>query len=62
MLKKDSKKLLKKNKLVLQAFINYLIDYNCTNIYCIQNPIIYDIKGYRDIIFNKNSIYNLAEN
>ena len=33
--------------------------YNSTNIYRIQNPTIYTVKGYRDIIFDENKRYHI---
>ena len=48
----------KSEKLQPRIFAGYLIGYNSTNIYRIWNLTIYTVKGYRDVIFNKNKRYH----
>ena len=62
MLLKGPEKPPKHNKLVLRAFIGYLIGYDSINIYRIWDSVAYDVKGYRDVIFDKTQIYNLSKN
>ena len=50
----------KLNKLVLRAFIGFLISYNLFNIYRVWDPVKKEVKGYRDIIFNKWVTYHLS--
>ena len=48
----------KLNKLALRAFVGFLISYNLFNIYRVWDPIKKEVKGYRDIIFNKRVTYH----
>ena len=52
----------KRNKLAPRAFIGYLVSYDSTNIYRIWDPVAYDVKGYRDVIFDETQIYDPSEN
>ena len=48
----------KLNKLVLRVFIGFLINYNLFNIYRVWDSVKKEVKGYRDIIFNKRVTYH----
>ena len=48
----------KSNKLALRAFVEFLISYNSSNIYRVWDPIKKEVKGYRNIIFNKRVTYH----
>ena len=43
----------KLNKLILRAFVGFFISYNLFNIYRVWDPVKEEIKGYRNVIFNK---------
>ena len=47
----------KLNKLVLKAFIGFLISYDLFNIYRVWDPVKKEVKSYRNIIFNKRVTY-----
>ena len=38
-------------------FIGFLVSHDSANIYRIWDPVKNEVKGYRDIIFNKRVIY-----
>ena len=48
----------KLNKLALRAFIEFFINYNSFNIYRVWDPVKEEVKGYRNIIFNKRVTYH----
>ena len=48
----------KSHKLMPRAFAGYLVGYNSTNIYRIWNPATYTVKGYHNIIFDKNKRFH----
>ena len=48
----------KGDKLAPRAFIGYLIGYDSTNGYRIWNPERYDVKGYRDVIFDETQFFD----
>ena len=51
----------KKQRFKLRAYINFLINYNSTNIYQIWVPSQQKIIQIKNIIFNKSKFYNLSE-
>ena len=55
---KEKSKPKKSAKLQPRAFIGYFVGYDSTNIYRIWDPKRYTVKGYRDVIFDENSLYN----
>jgi hypothetical protein len=47
------------NKLKSRAFVDYLVDYNSTNIFKIWNPEKEDVNEYRDVIFDEDKLYDI---
>ena len=47
----------KSEKLTLKAFVDYLIEYDSTNIFRVWNSEIWSVSNYRDIIFDKDEIF-----
>jgi hypothetical protein len=48
---------LKSEKLVSRAFVDYLIEYNSTNIFRVWNLEIWSISDYKNVIFDENQIF-----
>jgi hypothetical protein len=47
------------SKLKSRAFVDYLIDYNSTNIFRVWNPEKDDVNDYRDVIFDESELYDI---
>ncbi len=47
------------SKLKSRAFVDYLIDYNSTNIFRIWNSEKDDVSDYRDVIFDESELYDI---
>ncbi len=48
----------RKNKLNSRAFVDYLIDYNSTNIFWVWNLEKDDVSDYRNVIFDESELYS----
>ncbi len=46
------------NKLRSRAFVDYLIDYNSTNIFPVWNLEKDNVSDYKDVIFDESELYN----
>ncbi len=47
------------SKLKSRAFVDYLVDYNSTNIFRIWNLEKEDVNEYRDVIFDESELYDI---
>jgi hypothetical protein len=47
----------KSEKLVSRAFVDYLIEYDLTNIFQVWNLEIWLINDYKNVIFDENQIF-----
>jgi hypothetical protein len=47
------------SKLKSRVFVDYLIDYNLTNIFRISNFEKEDVSEYRDVIFDESELYDI---
>jgi hypothetical protein len=56
---KDADVLSRDSKLKSRAFVDYLIDYNSTNIFRVWNSEKEDVNEYRDVIFDESELYDI---
>jgi hypothetical protein len=47
------------SKLKSRAFVDYLVDYNSTNIFRVWNSEKEDVNEYRDVIFDESELYDI---
>jgi hypothetical protein len=47
------------SKLKSRAFVDYLVDYNSTNIFRVWNSEKKDVSEYRDVIFDESELYDI---
>jgi hypothetical protein len=47
------------SKLKSRAFVDYLVDYNSTNIFRVWNSEKEDVSDYRDVIFDESELYDI---